>query len=154
MPNQIDKIIISSDHAGFTMKEYIKSELVKMGMDVTDVGAHSTDAVDYPLFAARVASAVAKGEYARGITVCGSGIGASITANRFKGVRAALCLTEEMARLSRQHNNANVLVIAGRLTPQETVSKILTAWFEQEFEGGRHERRVKLIDEIAEKEEA
>jgi len=154
MAESNQSIIISSDHAGYVMKEYIKSELNNMGIQVKDIGAHSTEAVDYPLFAARVASAVAKGEYARGITVCGSGIGASITANRFKGVRAALCLTEEMARLSRRHNNANVLVIAGRLTPQETVSKILTVWFEQEFEGGRHERRVKLIDEIAEKEAA
>jgi ribose 5-phosphate isomerase B len=146
------KIIIGSDHAGFEMKEYVKSLLVKQGIAFDDVGVNSTDRSDYPLYAAKVARAVSRGEYERGIALCGSGIGASITANRFRKVRAALCITEEMARLSRLHNNANVLVIGGRITSQEEVSKILDAWFTTDFEGGRHEIRVRMIDEEASKD--
>jgi len=145
------KIIIGSDHAGFAMKEYIKSELARLGIAVDDVGVFNEEKSDYPLYAGRVARAVAKGEYERGIAVCGSGIGASITANRFRGVRAALCVTEEMAKLSRLHNNANVLVIGGRITPQNEVSKILNAWLTVGFEGGRHEKRIRMIDEEADR---
>ena len=130
------------------MKEHLKSALIKRGFDVTDVGTHTTEPVDYPLFAAKVAHGVQSGTFSRGIAVCGTGIGASITANRFKGVRAALCLTTEMAKLSRQHNNANVLVIGGRITTPETVNQILDAWLTTNFEGGRHERRVTMIDEV------
>ncbi len=147
------KLIIGSDHAGFAMKEYIKSELARLGIAVDDIGVHHEERSDYPLYAAKVARGVAKGAYERGIAVCGSGIGASITANRFRGVRAALCVTEEMARLSRQHNNANVLVIGGRITGQNEVSKILTAWLTVGFEGGRHENRIRMIDEEAQKEQ-
>jgi ribose 5-phosphate isomerase B len=146
-----EKLVIGSDHAGFAMKEYIKSELSRRGIGCDDIGAHNDERSDYPLYAAKVARAVSKGEYRRGIAVCGSGIGASITANRFKGVRAALCITEEMARLSRQHNNANVLVIGGRITGQNEVSKILNAWLTTGFEGGRHENRIRMIDTEAEK---
>lgn len=151
---QIDtqRIVISSDHAGYEMKEFIKSELEKRGIEVRDEGTYSTDSVDYPLFIARVAKAVSSGKYARGIAICGSGLGASMTANRFKNVRAALCMTEEMAKLSRLHNNANVLVLAGRLIEQETASSILDAWLSTEYEGGRHNRRIELIDKVNEME--
>jgi ribose 5-phosphate isomerase B len=146
------KLIIGSDHAGFAMKEYIKSELSRQGIDVEDVGVCNEERSDYPLYAGKVARAVSKGIYERGIAVCGSGIGASITANRFRRVRAALCITEEMARLSRQHNDANVLVIGGRITGKQEVTKILNAWLYTGFEGGRHENRVRMIDEEPDKE--
>ena len=152
MPETIEKIIIGSDHAGYALKEFIKSELDRQGIQHKDIGTNSTDSVDYPIYAARVAKGVANGEYTRGIAICGSGLGASMVANRFKGIRAALCVTEEMARYSRQHNNANVLVLGERITPVDMASKILRIWLEEEFEGGRHERRLKLIDEIPEKE--
>jgi ribose 5-phosphate isomerase B len=148
----VKKIIIGSDHAGFQMKEFIKSELEKSGIEIKDVGTYGTDSVDYPVFAGRVAKAVSDGEIEKGILICGSGIGVSMTANRFKGVRAALCMTEEMAMLSRQHNDANILVIAGRITTEETASAILRAWLSTDFEGGRHEKRIKLIDDVAEME--
>ena len=146
------KLIIGSDHAGFAMKEYVKGELSRRGIPFDDIGVFNEDKSDYPVYAAKVARAVSKGEYDRGIAVCGSGIGASITANRFKNVRAALCITEEMARLSMQHNNANVLVLGGRITSQNEASKILTIWLTTDFEGGRHEKRIRLIDEEANQE--
>lgn len=148
MSEPIEKIIIGSDHAGYAMKEYIKLELEKLGVEYKDIGTNSADSVDYPIYTARVAKAVANGEYTRGIAICGSGLGASMTANRYKGIRAAFCTTEEMARLSRQHNNANILILGGRITPVDTASKVLRIWLEEEFEGGRHERRIKLIDEV------
>jgi ribose 5-phosphate isomerase B len=147
------KLIIGSDHAGFAMKEYVKSELTRLAIEFEDVGVFNEEKTDYPLYAAKVARAVATGEYERGIAVCGSGIGASITANRFRKVRAALCITEEMARLSRRHNNANVLVLGGRITSQNEISKILIAWLTVDFEGGRHEKRIRMIDEEADKDQ-
>ena len=152
MSETIEKIIIGSDHAGYALKEFIKSELDRLGIHHKDIGTNSTDSVDYPIYAARVAKGVVSGDYTRGIAICGSGLGASMVANRFKGIRAALCVTEEMARYSRQHNNANVLVLGERITPVDIASKILRVWLEEEFDGGRHERRLKLIDEIPEKE--
>jgi ribose 5-phosphate isomerase B len=141
-------IIIGSDHAGFPMKEFIKGELKRHNIPCVDVGTSSGDSVDYPLYIAKVARAVSKGQYGRGIAICGAGLGASITANRFPRVRAALCFTEELARLSREHNNANVLVLGGRLTPTELAAKILATWLETAFEGGRHEKRIAMIDEV------
>jgi ribose 5-phosphate isomerase B len=148
----MDAIIIGSDHAGFTMKEYVKSLLAEQGLHFDDVGAFSEEKSDYPYFAAKVARAVSNGDYARGILLCGSGIGASITANRFRKVRAALCITEEMSRLSRLHNDANVLVLGGRITSREEVAKILRTWLATDFEGGRHEERIRMIDEESNKE--
>ncbi len=117
MQQPLNKIIIGSDHAGFAMKEYIKSELARLNYTSEDVGAFSEERSNYPLYSAKVARGVSSGECERGIIICGTGIGASIVANRFKKVRAALCLTEEMGRLSRLHNDANVLVLGGRITP-------------------------------------
>jgi len=146
---KVDEIIISSDHAGYALKEFIISELQRRGIPIVDAGTKSTESTDYPMYAARVASAVAKGTYQRGITICGTGIGASITANRFKKVRAALCITDEMARLARQHNDANVLVLGGRITSQEDAVKILDMWLTTAFEGDRHKVRIRQIDEVS-----
>jgi len=144
-----EKIIIGSDHGGYELKEFIKSELDKKDIPFEDIGTNSSESVDYPNYGAKVAQAVANGEYKRGILICGTGIGISITANRFKGVRAALCCSVEMARLSREHNNANILALGGRTTVPEDAAAILETWLTTPFEGGRHERRVGLMDELA-----
>lgn len=148
MPESISKIIIGSDHGGFEMKALIKDGLEKRGIEIKDIGTNSAELVDYPVFAGRVAKAVSTGEFEKGVLICGTGIGVSMTANRFNGVRAALCLTVEMARLSREHNNANILVLGGRITSNETALAILDTWLSTDFEGGRHERRIDLIDDI------
>lgn len=147
MQQSIAKIIIGSDHAGFEMKEHIKSELSKLNIPYEDIGVYNKESSDYPVYAAKVARKVSLGEYKRGIIICGTGIGASITANRFRNVRAALCLTKEMSLLSRTHNNANILVLGGRVTPFDIASQILQAWLETDFAGGRHEKRIHMIDD-------
>jgi len=141
-----DRIIIGSDHAGFALKEALKPVLEGSGISVTDVGTDSEAAVDYPDFGKKVAAAVSTGRFPRGIMICGSGIGMSIVANRFPGVRGALCLDQETARLSRLHNDSNILVLAGRKTDPETAKKILQTWLETPFEGGRHKRRIDKIN--------
>ena len=142
-----EKIVIGSDHAGFEMKEYIKEVLTQKGVLFEDAGAVSLDpSDDYPEFAFRVAKAVSEKRYNKGILLCGTGIGASIAANRVKGVRAALCTSPDMARMSRAHNDSNVLVLGGRTTPRETVSQIIDAWLGS-FEGGRHQNRIDQIDQ-------
>ncbi|MDD5673315.1 MAG: ribose 5-phosphate isomerase B [Chitinivibrionales bacterium] len=152
MDTENEIIVIGSDHAGFAMKEFIKTQLAAMNIPFEDLGTFDTAPSDYPLDIARVARRVSSGTNRRGIVLCGSGIGASITANRFKRVRAALCITPEMARLSRSHNNANILVLAGRLTPFNIAGEILKLWLETPFEGGRHARRAEMIDKIQEQE--
>ena len=112
------------------------------------MGTYSAEAVDYPDYARKVGEAVASGEYSQGLLVCGSGTGMAIAANKVPGVRAAVAWNEEIARLARQHNDANVLSLAARYTPDEEIRKIVKAWFEAKFEGGRHERRVEKITEI------
>lgn len=144
MKKIIMKIIIGSDHAGFPLKEALKKAIGGM----TDIGTGSADSVDYPDFGARVARAVSSGEYDRGILICGSGIGMSIVANKFPGIRAALCTDTEAARLSRMHNDANVLVLAGRRTDPETAVAITRVWLDTPFEGGRHELRLEKIRNI------
>jgi ribose 5-phosphate isomerase B len=140
-------IVIGSDHAGWELKEEVKKYLIDKGINVKDVSEPKLSPDDdYPKYAKRVAKAVASGEYDKGITVCGTGIGASIAANRVRGARAALCLTPEMARMSRRHNNANVLVMGGRITQPRDASMIIDAWLSAKFEGGRHQRRVELMD--------
>ncbi len=142
-----EKIIIGADHAGFPLKEAIKPLLTEMGLDVTDAGTDCERSVDYPDFAACVAEAVATGIYPRGILICGSGVGMAIVANRFPGVRAAICLDEETARLSRMHNDANILVLAGRKTDSATAHGIVRVWLTTPFEGGRHQARLDKIRE-------
>ena len=135
-------IAIASDHAGFEMKSNLRQDLEGRGLAVLDLGPDNEDSVDYPDFAAALAGAIGSGDAGRGILVCGSGIGMSIAANRFPEIRAALVHDPEAARLSRQHNNANVLVLAGRFTPLATAIDCVDAFLNTEFEGGRHERRV------------
>lgn len=141
------KVAIGADHAGFEEKENIKKTLDELGIEYLDLGTNSLDSVDYPDFGKAVGEAVAKGEAEQGIVVCGSGIGISIAANKVKGIRAALAWNEETAQLARQHNDANVLAIGARTTPKGTIQNIVKAWFNAEFEGGRHQRRVEKIEE-------
>ena len=139
------KIAVGFDHAGFDAKEEVLQTLSELGADVTDMGTDSADSVDYPDYAKKVAEAVAGGEFDQGILVCGSGTGMAITANKVKGIRAAVAWNEETASLARQHNNANVLAVGSRTTPKGTIPGIIRAWFNAEFEGGRHEKRVEKI---------
>ena len=140
------KIAIGSDHAGFRYKEILKAALAARGHSVVDLGTDSEAPVDYPLFIRPVALAVARGECDRGIVLGGSGNGEAIVANRVRGVRCALGWNVEAARLGRAHNDANVLSLGQRLIPEASLLAILDAWLETPFEGGRHERRVALID--------
>jgi ribose 5-phosphate isomerase B len=142
------KIALAADHAGFEEKERIKSTLDELGVGYEDMGTTSTDSVDYPDYARKVGEAVAKGEVDSGLLVCGSGTGMAIAANKVRGVRAAVAWNEEIARLAREHNNANVLSLAARYTPDDELKKIVKAWFGASFDGGRHERRVEKIGEI------
>lgn len=142
------KIAIGSDHAGFCYKELIKGHLIALGHEVRDYGADSTEAVDYPLFIRPVAEAVARGEYERGIVLGGSGNGEAIVANRVRGVRCALCWNVESAKLGRQHNNANVISLGERMMSQDTAVEIVDVWLTTPFEGGRHQRRIDLIDAV------
>jgi len=143
------KIAIGCDHGGYDLKEQLKTALVSRGCTVEDVGTYGHDSVDYPVFAAEVARRVADHRADRGIVVCTSGIGVSITANRFPGVRAALCTNAKMAAMSRKHNNANVLALGQSYTGPEEALAILEAWLDADFEGGRHARRVKEIERNA-----
>ncbi len=143
-----EKIIIGADHAGFALKESLKSCLVRLGLEITDVGTGNADSVDYPDFGCRVAAGVSCGAYSRGILVCGSGVGMTIIANKYPRVRAALCLDEETAELSRRHNDTNILCLAGRKTDPEKAEKIIEIWLKTAFEGGRHNRRIEKIREI------
>jgi len=142
-----DPVVVGSDHAGFEMKEFVKKYLTEKGIPFFDSGAEKLDPNDgYPQFAFKLAELVASGKYTRGILMCGTGIGASIAANRVKKVRAALCYSPDMARMSRRHNNSNVLVLGGRTTTSEVASEIMDAWFETDFEGGRHQSRIDEMD--------
>ena len=140
------KIAIGSDHAGFQYKEKIKQLLLSMGHDMHDFGTNSDAAVDYPLFIRPTAEAVANGECERGIVLGGSGNGEAIVANRVKGVRCALCWNLESARLGRQHNDANVISIGQRMVTLEMALEIVQVWLTTPFEGGRHQKRIDLID--------
>jgi ribose 5-phosphate isomerase B len=142
------RIGIGSDHAGFRYKEVFKSHLASHGHEVRDFGTYSTEPVDYPLFIRPVALAVSRGECERGIVLGGSGNGEAIVANRVKGVRCGLCWNEESARLSRAHNDANVLALGERLVSEPLALAILETWLATEFEGGRHLERIRLIDQL------
>jgi len=139
------KIAIASDHAGYPQKEAIKPLLRELGLEFEDLGTLSEASVDYPDYAEKVAVAVAKGEVDQGLLVCASGTGMAITANKVPGVRAAVAWSEETARLAREHNDANVLALGARTTPVSDIPKIIKAWFEASFEGGRHMKRVDKI---------
>jgi len=140
-------IVIGSDHGGFDLKETCRAALdTYQGYRVTDIGVFSRESSDYPKIAHQLAQAVSRGEYRRGILICGSGLGMSIVANRYKGVRAALCHNLYAARMSRRHNDANVLVMGGRVTGVDLSLEIVNVFLNTEFEGGRHQRRVDQIE--------
>jgi len=140
------KIAIGSDHAGFRYKEIIKQYLAELGHEVTDFGTDSEAPVDYPLFIRPVALAVAAGEVERGVVLGGSGNGEAMAANRVKRVRCALCWNIESARLARRHNDANMLSLGERLLTEEAALEIVRVWLDTPFEGGRHVRRIELLD--------
>lgn len=142
------KIAIAADHAGFEEKEKIKTTLDELGVTYEDMGTYSCDAVDYPDYARKVGEAVAGGEYDQGLLVCGSGTGMAIAANKVPGIRAAVAWSEDIARLARQHNDANVLSLPARFTAPDEAAKIVKAWFAADFEGGRHLVRVEKIEQI------
>lgn len=135
-------VVLASDHAGFELKEALKADVAALGHAVLDVGTHGADSVDYPDFGSRAAAAIREGRASLGIVVCGSGIGISIAANREPAVRAALCHDVTGARLSREHNDANVLALGARLTGIETARDCVRTFLSTPFEGGRHQRRV------------
>lgn len=141
------KIAIGSDHGGFNLKGKIIKFLEEKGYEVKDYGTYTTDSCDYPVYAKAVAKSVASGENEKGIIVCGSGIGVSIAANKVKGVRAALCHESHSAMLSRLHNNANVLCLGERITGESLALDIVDVWLKSEYEGGRHQRRIDMLDE-------
>ncbi len=141
-------VIIGCDHAAYHLKEKIKACIIENGIDIEDVGTDSEDSVDYTDFGIKVASAVSEGKYERGILLCGTGIGMSMIANRFKRVRAALCNGLFAAIMSRRHNDSNILVIGGRVTGEALAFAMLEAWLETPFEGGRHQLRIEKFDRI------
>ncbi len=140
-----ETIVIAADHAGYEMKRALKQRLADDGFDVVDLGTDNEESVDYPDFAALLAESIVAGRSARGVLLCGSGIGMSIAANRFPGVRAALVSDAGAARLARQHNDANVLVIGARLIDATVAEECLEAFLSTDFEGGRHQRRVRKM---------
>jgi ribose 5-phosphate isomerase B len=145
MFNKTNTIPIAADHAGFELKEFLINKLEQAGYTLKDLGTHSTLSMDYPDVAHPLASAVNNGKYAFGILICGSGNGMAITANKYAGVRAALCWTVELASLARMHNNANILCLPARFIDKETAFEEVISFVNTEFEGGRHEARVDKI---------
>ena len=142
------KIAVAGDHGGFELKEKVKEHLIKRGFDVEDLGTHSEASVDCPTYGKACGEAVASGKADLGVVVCGTGIGISIAANKVKGIRCGLCTSVEMAHLTKQHNNANILALGGRTTEPELAVKIVDEWLDTEFEGGRHQRRVDMLDQM------
>ncbi len=144
------KIVVGSDHRGFKAKEVIKAIVTQLGHECIDVGTDSSDPVDYPDHAYSAATAVAKNEAERAILICGTGIGTSITTNKVKGIRAALCHDELSTQISRDHNDANVLCVSGELIGDVLMRKMVEVWLSTEFSGGRHQRRINKITAIEE----
>lgn len=139
------KIALGSDHGGYKLKTEILQFLVANGYDATDMGCHSEDSVDYPDFAHKVCTEITAGRFTHGILVCGTGIGMSIAANRFRDIRAALCSESFSARMSREHNDANVLCLGDRVLGVALALDIVNVWLKTEFAGGRHLRRIKMM---------
>jgi ribose 5-phosphate isomerase B len=142
------RIAVGADHAGYLLKEHLKQTLVRLGHDVEDFGTHSEQTVDYPPICAAVGRAVVSGRFERGIVIGGSGQGEQIAANKVPGIRAALCHDLFTARLSRQHNDANVLAMGGRIVASALADEILGVWLATAFEGGRHQRRIDQLAEL------
>lgn len=144
----MEKIAIACDHGGYALKEAIKNKFSST-VDFIDLGTNSTESVDYPEYGAAVADAIIKGEAERGIVICGSGIGISIAANRHPEIRCGLCTNSTMAKLTRQHNNANVVALGARIVGEELAYDIVQTFLETEYEGGRHERRVQKLSKLS-----
>jgi ribose 5-phosphate isomerase B len=145
-------IPIASDHAGFEAKEIVKAWLEEMDHMPVDFGTHSDESVDYPDFAVQVAEKVNEGEHEKGILICGSGQGMCMTANKYRNIRAALVYDDKSAKMTRQHNNANILCLPGRELGEEKLKKMVEIWLNTGFDGGRHERRVNKIHDLTDKE--
>lgn len=143
---QNTKIVIGSDHGGFEYKEEIKKFLLEKGYKIMDVGTNSKDSCDYPVFAKEAVQKIINGEADRGILICGTGIGMSITANKFKGIRAALCGDTFSARATRAHNNSNILCLGERVIGLGLAIDIVNIWLNTEYEGGRHQKRIDMIE--------
>jgi ribose 5-phosphate isomerase B len=144
------KIAVGADHAGLALKEHVRAHLEKAAHEVADLGTRSSDSVDYPDFAAKVAKAVAQGEAERGILCCGTGLGMAMAANRFRGVRAAPCTMEYQAEMARRHNDANVLALGGRVVTKEIAERVVEVFLTTASEGGRHARRADMMDRALE----
>ena len=143
--NTMNTIGICCDHAGFALKQYVQQWLEAQGLEYKDFGTYSPESVDYPDFAHELAGAIEAGECAKGIAICGSGNGISMTLNKHQSIRAALCWNSDIAELARQHNDANVLVMPGRFVTNTEADLIMKKFFKTPFEGGRHQRRVEKI---------
>ena len=142
------KIAIASDHGGFDLKENIIAFLLKKGLEIDNLGAHSTDSVDYPDYGIKLAQAITDKKFVRGILICGTGVGMSIVVNRFPGIRGTLCSDVYTAKMCREHNDSNVLIMGGRVIEVSLAIEILETWLNTEFEGGRHQRRLDKIKNI------
>lgn len=142
----MQKIAIACDHAGFQMKEFIKKQLAEKGFEIVDYGTNSDQSVDYPDYAHKVGAAISSGEMPLGLVLCGTGNGVNMTVNKHKGVRSALCWNEEIARLARTHNNANICALPARFISAQDAWRIVQMFLSSEFEGGRHEQRINKID--------
>ena len=142
------KIAVAADHGGYKLKEKVKEHLLERGIEVEDLGTHSEESVDYPIYGKLCGEAVASGQADLGVVVCGTGIGISIAANKVHGIRCGLCTSVEMAHLTKQHNNANILALGGRTTGEELAMEIVDGWLDTQYEGGRHQRRVEMLDNL------
>lgn len=141
-------IALASDHGGYKLKEAIKAHIIEREIKFLDFGTDSEESVDYPIYGKKCAEAVANREVDLGIVCCGTGIGISIAANKVKGIRCGLCTSVEMAHLTKQHNNANMIALGGRTTDPELAIKIVDEWLDTEYEGGRHQKRVDMLDKM------
>ena len=141
-------LALGCDHGGYELMQEVKKHLENRGIAYHDFGCSSTESVDYPIYGKKVAEAVARGEFEKGILICGTGIGISIAANKVKGIRACVCSEPYTAKLSRMHNNSNVLAFGARVVGSELAKMITEAWLDAKFEGGRHERRVQMLMDI------
>lgn len=142
------KIAIGCDHGGIVLKPAVIKALTELGAEVVDLGTYDGSSVDYPVYGLKVAEAVASGYCDAGVLMCGTGIGISISANKVKGIRAAVVTNEFMAEMTKRHNNANIIALGGRVVTPEQAESIVKAWFTAEYEGGRHQRRLDMIADI------
>lgn len=142
------KVAVGCDHGGFILKDSVVSTLRRLGAEVVDLGCYDESSVDYPVYGEKVARSVASGECALGVIMCGTGIGISIAANKVRGVRAAVVTNTYMAKLTKNHNNANIIALGGRVISPDEAAAIVEAWYTAEYEGGRHQRRLDMISAI------